>query len=61
MTVKRHTSWRVAEVHGFVFGMSGFTFAIVGMSDGISALSKVKTIEAKLKEAAIRPADADFD
>ncbi len=49
------------EVVGFVFGMSGFTFAIVGMSYGINALSKVNALEERLEKAGILSADANSD
>jgi len=47
------------EVLGFVFGMSGFTFALVGMSYGVIARSEVKALEEKLIEAGILASDVD--
>ena len=53
-------NWRnEMDVLGFVFGMSGFAFAIIGMTCGVNASSKVDKLEAKLSDAGLLAKDVE--
>lgn len=41
------------ETMGFVFGMSGLSFGLIGFIYGINAMNKISALEKKLREKGI--------